>query len=205
MRTLPRAGPPPLVQRPALAAQRDPDRAALDRGAAGRGAADLGALHADLRGGRAARAGALHPAAAGRARAGRRLRQRHRRHAGDGGDRLADLGAARHHRRGLPRRDRPRQPARRRDPLHRQGADRLSVDPRRCVRLCLAGAGDGHLFGARRRRRAGGADAADGDADRRAGGAHGAAADEGRGLRHGLHPHPDDPGRWCCRPRCPAS
>ena len=62
----------------------------------------------------------------------------------------------------------PDEPARRRHPLRRQGADRLSVDPCRRLRLRLAGSRDGDLFGVRGWRCARGADAADGDADRRA-------------------------------------
>ena len=74
----------------------------------------------------------------------------------------------------------------------RQGPDRLPVDPGRRLRLRGDRAGHGHLLGHRRRRRARHPDAADGDADRRGGHEDGAAQDEGRGPRHGLHPHPDD-------------
>ena len=64
--------------------QRRPDRGGLGDRAARRGAAGLGALHADRERRRAAQRRAVHRTAAGRVRDGRRLRQRHRRHAGDG-------------------------------------------------------------------------------------------------------------------------
>ena len=75
-----------------------------------------------------------------------------------------------------------------RDPLPRQGADRLPLDPGRRLRLRGAGAGDGHLLGRRRRRRAGRADAADRGADRRGGDAMVPQQMKDAAYRHGLHP-----------------
>ena len=94
------------------------------------------------------------------------------------------------HGRSLPGRARSRQPAWPRVALPVQGADRLSVDSGRRLRLRRARARDGHLFGDRRRRGARRADASDRDAHRRGGHEDGAAQDEGRGASAWAAPVP---------------
>ena len=90
-------------------------------------------------------------------------------------------------------------------PLRGQGAQRLSLDSGRRVRLRGRGAGDRRLFGAGRRRGAGAADAAHGDSHGRRGDPHGARPRSARRRSAWGPPPRRSSGTSCCPPPCPAS